>query len=463
MTALEDRPRTRDHDPARGRTVEQAVLRTAVRVAHELAGNGAPDFVDPIEWARGAASFEAALGRILLRAAIIGDGTTTRHARAPSHGVGAIAPAPAPSSFRPSAPSAPSAPPRPPPALAPAPAPAPAPLSYTPVATGPPRQPKPVSEPEELPTRRRRRARGAAWVRNVGVIALLFVAYQLWGTGLEQARHQADLARDFRAALAAAPAPPAASNASAGTAPAPVADAPALLPGGVIARLQIPKLDLDQYVVEGTGTDDLQKGPGHYAGSSLPGHAGNVAIAGHRTTYGAPFNRLDELDVNDQILLTTTEGTFAYVVTEAPFPVSPSKVSVVNDQGDDRLTLTTCHPKYSASKRLIVTAALQGPVSATAAPRAPTAGPVAVPVSTATERAASEPSPVVSGERSGFHAGALPATLLWVCVLVALGLAYRPLRRLWPPLPTLLVVVPIWTCSLLMLFEQLNHFLPPDV
>ncbi|MDP1454848.1 class E sortase, partial [Peribacillus frigoritolerans] len=94
--------------------------------------------------------------------------------------------------------------------------------------------------------------------------------------------------------------------------------------------------------------------------------AGNSAIAGHRTTYGAPFNRIDELVPGDEIAITTPQGEFTYVVIPAPgetdqawWIVDPSQVEVLADAGDNRLTLTACHPKYSAKQRIIVAATLK--------------------------------------------------------------------------------------------------------
>ena len=133
-----------------------------------------------------------------------------------------------------------------------------------------------------------------------------------------------------------------------------------------MAELQIPAIGLDQYVVSGTSTADLSKGPGHYVGSAMPGQAGNVAIAGHRTTHGAPFNRLGQLAPatnsrpGDRIILTTLSGQrLTYVVTGTPQAVSPSDVKVLNYFGDNRITLTTCTPEFSAAQRLIVVGELQ--------------------------------------------------------------------------------------------------------
>ena len=103
---------------------------------------------------------------------------------------------------------------------------------------------------------------------------------------------------------------------------------------------------------------DLRKGPGHYPDSPMPGQIGNAAIAGHRTTYGAPFNRIDELAPGDEITVLTTSGTFRYSVT-GQLIVSPKQTEVLNATPDATLTLTTCNPKYSARERLVVQARLE--------------------------------------------------------------------------------------------------------
>ena len=126
-----------------------------------------------------------------------------------------------------------------------------------------------------------------------------------------------------------------------------------------MAHLNIPDIGVDKIVIEGVALGDLKRGPGHYPETPLPGQPGNAAIAGHRTTYGAPFNRINELDRGDEILVTTVQGAFRYEVSDQLI-VSPSEVGVLDDFGDNRLTLTACHPKYSARQRIIVVAALVG-------------------------------------------------------------------------------------------------------
>ncbi|MDE0653579.1 MAG: sortase [bacterium] len=140
--------------------------------------------------------------------------------------------------------------------------------------------------------------------------------------------------------------------------------------GEAIARILIPSIDLDSIVVSGVEVEDLRKGPGHYSTTPLPGQPGNAAIAGHRTTYGAPFGRLNELNAGDSIIVETLQGRFVYrVLPGQPGMaghalgfriVAPTALEVLDDVGDNRLTLTSCHPKYSSKKRIIVHAALVG-------------------------------------------------------------------------------------------------------
>ena len=113
-------------------------------------------------------------------------------------------------------------------------------------------------------------------------------------------------------------------------------------------------------VVEGTTASALRAGAGHYPNTPLPCESGNVAIAGHRTTYGKPFHNLDLMRPGDDIILETPIGSCTYKVSKAPFPVSPDDGSVVAPTSQPSLTLTTCHPKGSAKQRLIVRAVLQG-------------------------------------------------------------------------------------------------------
>jgi len=125
------------------------------------------------------------------------------------------------------------------------------------------------------------------------------------------------------------------------------------LPGDAVAKLEIPAIDVSEYVVEGTDTGDLRKGPGHYPETPLPGERGTSAIAGHRTTYGAPFRRLDDLDPGDRIVLELPGGQISYRIERVTI-VDDSDRSVLRTVGHDRLVLTACHPLYSAEQRIVV-------------------------------------------------------------------------------------------------------------
>jgi sortase A len=127
--------------------------------------------------------------------------------------------------------------------------------------------------------------------------------------------------------------------------------------GDSLTRIKIPAIDVDVVVVEGTSASALRAGAGHYPATPLPCEDGNVAIAGHRTTYGKPFANVDRLKEGDSIVLETPIGSCTYEVSREPFRVKPNNVSVVaNDPTKRTLTLTTCHPKGSAAERLIIKA-----------------------------------------------------------------------------------------------------------
>jgi sortase A len=216
-----------------------------------------------------------------------------------------------------------------------------------------------------------------------GLLMFAFVAYQLWGTGIEYAQAQSRLDDEldelFAPSATIAPTStsvtvPQTTTSVAGrparaptttSAPVPV---PAFEPGDATARIEIPSIGLDAVVVAGVELDDLKKGPGHYEGTPMPGQLGNSAIAGHRTTYGQPFYRLDEVAVGDEIVLTTVQGRFVYRATGTEV-VGPEQSEVVatTDPTVATLTLTTCTPRYTASQRLVVHADLD--LDASAAPQ----------------------------------------------------------------------------------------------
>lgn len=127
--------------------------------------------------------------------------------------------------------------------------------------------------------------------------------------------------------------------------------------GDPIGRIEIPKIGADFVVVQGTDTASLRKGPGHYPATTFPGLAGTVAIAGHRTTYLAPFRHVDDLQHGDEIVLTMPYGRFTYTVQRTQI-VDPTALWVTRDVGYPRLVLSACHPLYSAAQRIIVFARL---------------------------------------------------------------------------------------------------------
>jgi sortase A len=152
---------------------------------------------------------------------------------------------------------------------------------------------------------------------TAGVLILLFVAYQLWGTGIRTAQAQNRLEDDFAQVLQQAETSTTSTTETTVTTspddPTTTETVPPIPPvpeGEATARIQIPAIGVDKIVVEGISLQDLKKGPGHYPETPLPGQEGNAAIAGHRTTYGAPFHRLDELEPGDEITVTTVQGEF---------------------------------------------------------------------------------------------------------------------------------------------------------
>ena len=129
--------------------------------------------------------------------------------------------------------------------------------------------------------------------------------------------------------------------------------------GDPVGRIRIPEVGLSKVIVEGTDGGSLRKGPGHYPETPLPGIRGTVAIAGHRTTYGAPFRDLDKLESRDELVVEMPYGRFTYEVEREQI-VDPTATWVTRRVGHDRLVLTACHPKYSAAQRIVIFARLVG-------------------------------------------------------------------------------------------------------
>jgi sortase A len=296
---------------------------------------------------------------------------------------------------------------------------------------------------------------------TVGLLLLLFVAYQLWGTGIYTARAQDDLEHQFEQAQQRA------SETTTTTAPTTIAPAtddpvvpaslapfPAPPEGEPIGRIGIPKIGVDWIVVEGVNVDDLRKGPGHYPSTQMPGHEGNSAIAGHRTTYSAPFGDLDQLQAGDTIRMTTLQGDFRYKVTEQRV-VDPNESSVLDPSPDPArpghelatLTLTTCNPKYSAEQRLIIRAELVLPPGQSA-PLPPT------------KVAEGEGVATIDG-LSGESSSRTP-TIIWGTIVLAIGLLWWLLFHRHPRWTTWLVGAIPFLVALFVAYTYLERLLPSN-
>lgn len=277
---------------------------------------------------------------------------------------------------------------------------------------------------------------------TAGIVVLLFVGYQLWGTGLAEASSQAQLKKEF----SHLPAAPSGDAATVG----PQIPQPAAPSGASVAHLVIPKIGLDKYVVEGVEDGDLRKGPGHYPNTPLPGQPGNSAIAGHRTTYGAPFYSLNDLQSDDDIYVTTAAGKFHYKVKQSEI-VKPTEVGVVAPTTDNRLTLTTCDPRFQATNRLIVVGML-------------TDAPVAPPPTLAPPPADPKLTPVRANLGSG-DAKAWPPALLYGLVAITLWVGFRlwaMRRRSWRWVPVL-IGIPICFAPMWFFFENVIRLAPSNI
>ena len=279
-----------------------------------------------------------------------------------------------------------------------------------------------------------------------GIVILLFVAYEVWGTGLITSGHQNALRQQFDRNLRAHQVPVPSGGTTASTSPTPTTvpiqpvqatEAPPA-DGAPIGIIDIPKIGANYVVVQGTSEADLERGPGHYVGTALPGNPGNAAIAGHRTTYLRPFYNLDQMAPGDPIFVTTTQGRFQYDVVDT-LVVDPTDVAVLNPTPTPMLTLTTCNPRFSASTRMVVQAKLVTPVVA------------ALPVTKKPVTA----KPTLAGGQGGWL-----SALLWGLACLAFGivawLVWRRWRRWWVPVTSVAGLLVL----LYVLFGAINPLLP---
>jgi sortase A len=316
-----------------------------------------------------------------------------------------------------------------------------------------------------------------------GVLILLFVAYQLWGTGLRTAAAQNQLREQFQQLQEQARSTttlPALDETSSTTGVDPNAPAPTIAPPTVAGEIpppkpndplgiiRIDKLGVDFQYVEGVALGFLEKGPGHFPSTPFPGQAGNAALAGHRTTFAAPFNRIDELVPGDQITVETLQGTFTYEVrAPAGAPegeqighriITPTQVEILDqptEAGTNTLTLMACHPKYSAAQRIVVVADLVGNPAPTTA-------------KSAESQAAAEAGENAFADSEGLAGGDPEArnhAIGWSIVAAAVWLAVFVLARRWSwrqPGKWLLygAGVVVFAVPLFLAFEAINQLLP---
>jgi sortase A len=355
----------------------------------------------------------------------------------------------------------------------------------------------------------------------LGLLMFGFVAYQLWGTGIQTAQAQHTLDRQFADQLAGTTSTSAPSTTSttvpgsttstidtttSTTSTVPTAPAgPLPTNGSAVARLKIPSIGLTYTVVQGVGVADLKKGPGHFPETPMPGQYGNAAIAGHRTTYGHPFYKLDKVQVGDLIEVDTLVGTYTYRVTGSRV-VSPAQYAEVIPTVDPKvatLTLATCTPAYTARQRLILFAQLvpeqsakvfapstlgapsgglpgDGPndtgatTTSTTAPAPSTTAASSTTSSTAGAVTTTTPTTIApakgSAANDAFASGwfddgsAIPHVLLWGVLLGAVCLVAfrigRRMNRLW--MCFVVGAVP-FLVMLYFFFENINRLLPSSI
>ena len=278
---------------------------------------------------------------------------------------------------------------------------------------------------------------------SAGLLLLLFVAYQLWGTGLAESQAQNKLKSQFIASTTVAT--PATDAPTTTTLPPPPKK------GDVVAQITIDKINVEKFVIAGVGYKELEKGPGLFASSPLPGQLGNVSIAGHRTTFGAPFGRVNELAKGDRIVMTTSRGEFVYLVSEAPTIVQASDVNVIRTVDPSRaiLTLVTCHPKWTSENRMIISAELIDEI----VPQSPT-------VFVADDK---EPEAVLT--EGWFHdPSAWPMVILFALLLIAIaGIARWWAGKKWRAVIVYPVAAVVFLPTLFVFFGYLTRLLPTNL
>ena len=340
----------------------------------------------------------------------------------------------------------------------------------------------------------------------LGLLMFLFVGYQLWGTGIEEAQSQNSLENRFSEIAVTTTAPPPTSISPSVAEPAVTTTlAPpepiVIKEGDPMAIIELPTIGVSKFVVAGVETADLKKGPGHYPGTPFPGELGNASIAGHRTTYGEPFRHLDDLNIGDPIIITDLLGRkFTYLVSnQQVVGASDSWVVATTDRTKAVLTLTTCHPEFSAKQRLIISAELDVtqsdvatnpaavyidevadivtvPSSETVSTETATTLVAETPASSTTPASTSTIPEVVVDEPSDIEGAdalsrgwfsdpsAIPQTLLWglLELLIVLG-AWQVAKKFRNRIIGAVVGFIPFFVVLYFVFQNVNRLLPPNL
>jgi sortase A len=366
----------------------------------------------------------------------------------------------------------------------------------------------------------------------LGVLMFMFVGYQLWGTGIQTAQAQNRLEDKFNELLASTTSVTTSTTTTTTTVLAPGDTSPstsvpdstlpatttiATVPappvparGEPVARLQIDRIGLDKIIVEGVSTADLKKGPGHFPETPLPGQLGQAAIAGHRTTYGAPFYDIDQVQPGDEIVVTTLAGRYVYRATDTVIVPANGYGDVIptTNLSKATLVLVSCHPRYTARERIVVRAELvpelssplsvrqlvplpdtgpdqtlpgddipdgSAPTGSTPTGTAPTEStpPASTPGTTPVTTPVTPADPGATGGTTGedaFSGGwfsdsrAWPHVIAWGLVEAAIALAAyglaRRVRRLWVGI---VVGILPFLFFLYFFFENVNRLLPPNL
>lgn len=267
----------------------------------------------------------------------------------------------------------------------------------------------------------------------LGVVVSAFLIFEFALTGLVHDHAQQDLLAGFKQAIQTT-----------------TLDASTTTPreGSPIALLSIPRIGLDEVVVEGTTPNDLKMGPGHLRTAPLPGEFGNAVIAARRTTYGAPFKDLRLMRPGDSIRVTTGQGVFDYLVSSVR-SVSAGQAGPLTATLDDRLTLVTSDPAFMPSGRLVVVAKLGALAGASDGKATPIAVPGRVPVSAGIGELGLAGDPL----------GLILALIFGQLLLAAVWLTSRLAKR-WPLSLTLLLATPVVLALTVLFFSNLDRLLP---